>query len=578
MCNPRLHTFKGTLFKAQHPDSDLDIGWERIGDENHQFQFLKAEKIDPKSRIIGKLYVPNEEEGNFFETSIDLDHRYKLVDENHENEGNVFLSLYDHKGNLYGLKVTSHYEKLLHQHILKASNIEVMDEIVEKEEIPHPFLYCINHIKTKKQNVKRGATVKALCVCSNFQHIFAFKPLIEVATELIFTEDVTKVVQTLHETIKAFDYTQMKPLGTLEKFVRSSVYYDHNPAKFKKTVDFMRQQVPLEFDPNLALDDKEISLLKLIKRFKEDTMVIYNAILEEKRVLFVGFQQPVTDVCYTTISSALLVQPLSLDEIFKRRLYPYTALSQMFTDLKTPGYIAGAANLMYKNRSEVWDVLCDLDINRVYKKTNVEPQYSDMDFEFITKLLVMADNMLGQGQSEDYVEFLLRSHFREYTLHLCKMCTDEEQFRTKEAQKLQLICNAERLGNWKETNSFQFYIKQRKDEISKRIVKDVNLEIMIDRLRVGANLSEENIISFLQTFLKNARDDDQVMELLSLLPESQGGLSCIAVFLFHSSDMIRLLVVSVLQRFETFKLGQQAIGSLNTFIMLTYDRISKEMK
>lgn len=308
-------------------------------------------------------------------------------------------------------------------------------------------------------------------------------------------------------------------------------------------------------------------------------MTIYNAIFEEKRVLFVGFSQPVSNICHSTISSLFLFGGFPLDEMVKRRYYPYTPLSCMFTELKTPGYVAGAANLMYKNRSEVWDYLCDLDQGKVIKnqKIKTESQYTEIDQEFISKLLVMIEELLNDGQTEYYIENLLRSYFRDFTLNLCKICNDEAQFKNKDQQKYEMICNAERLMNWKETNSYQHYLKIRQEEKKKKKVKDTDFEVAIDRLRVGQNLSEEFIISQLQNFLKYAIEDEQILELLSYLPESQGGLYPFSIFLFHSSDMIKLLVVSLLQRFDKTKLGSELISKLNTFIIMTYDRISKEL-
>lgn len=335
----------------------------------------------------------------------------------------------------------------------------------------------------------------------------------------------------------------------------------------------------MEFSPFFEFDDKQISLLNLIRIFKEDIMIIYNAILEERRVLFVGFQQPVSNVCHHVISSLFLFGGFPLNEMVKRRYFPYTPLSCMFTELKTPGYVAGAANLMYKNRSEVWDYLCDLDQGKVIKNQKIksEAQYNEIDQEFISKLLVMIDELLNDGNTEYYVENLLRSYFRDFTLNLSKICTDEASFKNKEQQKYEMICNAERLMNWKETNSFQFYQAQRKEDIKNKKVKTIDFEVSIDRLRVGQNLSEEYIISQLQNFLKYAIEDDQVLELVSYLPESQGGLYPISIFLFHKSEMIKLLVVSLLQRIDKTKLGRELISKLNTFVIMTYDRISKEI-
>jgi len=70
-------------------------------------------------------------------------------------------------------------------------------------------------------------------------------------------------------------------------------------------------------------------------------MIIFNGLFEEKRVLFVGWSCPTELICFTTMSACLLIDPIPLNEIIKRRLYPYASLSSMYSELKSYGYIAG---------------------------------------------------------------------------------------------------------------------------------------------------------------------------------------------------------------------------------------------
>lgn len=56
-------------------------------------------------------------------------------------------------------------------------------------------------------------------------------------------------------------------------------------------------QLPVKVPLTLHDDDVgEPSLTRLIKRFKENTMTIFNAILSEKRVLFLGYNHPAGEV------------------------------------------------------------------------------------------------------------------------------------------------------------------------------------------------------------------------------------------------------------------------------------------
>lgn len=104
----------------------------------------------------------------------------------------------------------------MNQAILKASKIEVKEEIKEKEVTQNPFMYCINYIRNKKQNVKRGAIVKGLALCSTKNFCFSFKPLLKKALEEILTQDPEKIIKELYELINGIDLSNISPYSELE--------------------------------------------------------------------------------------------------------------------------------------------------------------------------------------------------------------------------------------------------------------------------------------------------------------------------------------------------------------------------
>lgn len=65
---------------------------------------------------------------------------------------------------------------------------------------------------------------------------------------------------------------------------------------------------------------------------------------------------------------------------------------------------------------------------------------------------------------------------------------------------------------------------------------------------------------------------------MSYLPEAQGGLYPIAVPLLHSSESVRQIVVSLLQRLDSIAEGACCISQLNAFLMLTFDRYARKTR
>ncbi len=56
-------------------------------------------------------------------------------------------------------------------------------------------------------------------------------------------------------------------------------------------------------------ETQEASITNLIGVFKEQTMKIFNAVLCQRRVLFLGYQLPAGEVCAHVVAACLLVSP-----------------------------------------------------------------------------------------------------------------------------------------------------------------------------------------------------------------------------------------------------------------------------
>lgn len=152
-------------------------------------------------------------------------------------------------------------------------------------------------------------------------------------------------------------------------------------------------KVPVAVVPETVGD---FSLIKLIQNFSEPhngkpfppfalhahlttngphtppIIVLVNALLTQKRVIFLGHNMPSGEVAEAVLAACALASGGVLRG-FTRHAFPYTDLTKVDDLLKVPGFIAGVTNPTFELHPEWWDVLCDLSTGRVKISTRIEP-------------------------------------------------------------------------------------------------------------------------------------------------------------------------------------------------------------
>lgn len=139
----------------------------------------------------------------------------------------------------------------------------------------------------------------------------------------------------------------------------------------------------------------DFSLIKLIQNFSEPhmkspqafelhghlttsgpmthpVMVLVNALLTQKRVIFLGHNMPSGDVAEAVLAACALASGGVLRG-FTRHAFPYTDLTKVDELLNVPGFIAGVTNPTFEHHPEWWDVLCDLPSGRVRISSRIQP-------------------------------------------------------------------------------------------------------------------------------------------------------------------------------------------------------------
>lgn len=100
-------------------------------------------------------------------------------------------------------------------------------------------------------------------------------------------------------------------------------------------------------------------------------MVLANALLTQKRVIFLGHNLPSGDVAEMVLAACALASGGVLRG-FTRHAFPYTDLTKIDDLLKVPGFIAGVTNPTFELHPEWWDILCDIPSGRIKISSKIE--------------------------------------------------------------------------------------------------------------------------------------------------------------------------------------------------------------
>jgi hypothetical protein len=100
-------------------------------------------------------------------------------------------------------------------------------------------------------------------------------------------------------------------------------------------------------------------------------IVLINALLTQKRVIFLGHNMPSGEVAEAVLAACALASGGILRG-FTRYAFPYTDLTKIDDLLKVPGFIAGVTNPTFELHPEWWDLLCDLPSGKMKISSKIE--------------------------------------------------------------------------------------------------------------------------------------------------------------------------------------------------------------
>jgi Stabilization of polarity axis len=148
-------------------------------------------------------------------------------------------------------------------------------------------------------------------------------------------------------------------------------------------------------------------------KFGERTMLLFDALLSEKRILFSGgLEHSAAEIGEYVMACSRLIGGIGG---IAGRVYPYAALSNL-EFLEENGYLAGVTNPVFKTRAPWYDLCAEVDIGKLKVSKNenfynyeTEPYYQ-VDLEFIKPIISrLKHNEAGSSENE------LERAFESYT-------------------------------------------------------------------------------------------------------------------------------------------------------------------
>ncbi|OQN96130.1 hypothetical protein B0A48_18045 [Cryoendolithus antarcticus] len=177
---------------------------------------------------------------------------------------------------------------------------------------------------------------------------------------------------------------------------RSRFGLPRDTHEFESVVHYAHVPVPIKIPVALSAETVgDFSLIKLITTFStphstspvpftpthphlttsgpntHPIIVLLNALLTQKRVIFLGHNLPSSEVAEAVLAACALASGGMLQG-FTRHAFPYTDLTKIDDLLKVPGFIAGVTNPAFGHKTEWWDVLCDISTGRMRISNKIE--------------------------------------------------------------------------------------------------------------------------------------------------------------------------------------------------------------
>lgn len=367
--------------------------------------------------------------------------------------------------------------------------------------------------------------------------------------------------------------------------------------------------------------------------FTHPIIILVNAMLTQKRVVFLGHNRPSGEVAEAVLAACALASGGILRG-FTRHAFPYTDLTKIDDLLQVPGFIAGVTNPTFANHPEWWDVLCDLPTGRMKVSSHIEPApvtegllFFQQQSSFVpsgssSHSDLSGDNLFMEDVQRSitnrYGENSIRGKWRAYITKFTRMAAAFEEmvygasnlfiigpneelspdspsgqqadphdpttlrghgyvWPDEPTKQRELAASVSRIEGWRTTRSYYSFIQDIAAlYFPARPIQKPDLHHHHDRLRT-LKLNHADAGAIYTSFAHAVKDYAGICQLLTVTPESQAGLFYISMGLFHPDINVRESTVDLLDRIAAHMAGRHFWNQLGRFAKLAYFRVRREL-
>jgi hypothetical protein len=304
------------------------------------------------------------------------------------------------------------------------------------------YFLCVLETKLDK-STKRGAILKSLSIGTRkLINLMIFQPLGKKILEEIFKihtfnigivekmDLVKKLVELAYKgfnsSVKLDMVSPSIPTRVIHSYLNANTYFQPCFKKDDQIIDVDIGNVKVSTELQIADHPEKIfpgSLIELITTFKENAMVIYDAIISEKKILFIGDSNTSCGKLCSYIFSCLSLIINTCPGMIKR-IHPYKNLYDL-EFLKTPCPIFGVTNPIFKNKTDSWDIMCEIDSGKVNLSENMKKHQASINRE--TDQAFIKEIIYRVKSDPTFTEYEALRYFKMYTSHLMKI-TQENYF------------------------------------------------------------------------------------------------------------------------------------------------------
>ena len=422
--------------------------------------------------------------------------------------------------------------------------------------------------------------------------------------------------------------------------------------EFESKVVYNQIPVPIKIPTGISPETVgDFSLIKLIQAFSgphistpqpfalhphlttngaytHPIIVLINALLTQKRVIFLGHNRPSGEVAEAVLAACALASGGVLRG-FTRHAFPYTDLTKIDDLLNVPGFIAGVTNPTFANHPEWWDLLCDVPTGRMKISSRIEnaavtdglvyfqqqnPGYAPNANGTSSNPSSLASNHDPTGDqafmdsitrsiSSRHGEAAIRSKWRDFVFKFTRIGAAFEEsvygvsalyigasiadagahgvhghgyvWPDDAAKARELGANVWRIEGWRNTRSYHAFIQDLAAMWERRPIRSIDLAHQHDRLR-SQKLSHEDSAAIYLALAASVKSYDEICQLLCVTPESNAGLFYLSLGLFHPDAKVRTATVELLERIMGHEAGKHFWAQLGRFAKLAFFRVKRE--